>query len=286
MNTRTPNRAHERQSFFKYMSAATARTVLANRSLRWSSPILFNDPFGVPRELSFGLTPKSIVDAFPQLMADMINRPPDDTSELNAGVKLIVDTVKKGVSEEVKAELLAGLREVAASHNPTGAGMDALRAIWRSSLIDLRILCLSEGPAHMAMWYHYADQYSGAVLEFRCCDARDSAWLAARPVIYSHEKPAIYTSEGWAKLLMRPPKISVKALLDLATYTKSSDWSYEHEWRVTSVKRPNDSGPFTDYKFHAEEFAEILLRKPEGRHGLCRAGVCAKNNRNESEYES
>jgi len=241
------------------MPAATARIVLANRSLRWSSPILFNDPFDVPRELSFGLSPKSIVEAFPPLLADLINHPPEDTSELNAGVKLIVDTVKNGIPEEVKAELLEGLRESAASHNPTSQGMDALRAIWRSSLIDLRILCLSEGPAHMAMWYHYADQYRGAVLEIRCSDALDSAWLAARPVSYSQEKPAIYTSEGWARLLMRPPKIGVKALLNLATFTKSSDWSYEHEWRVNSVKRPNDSGPFTDYKFHPEEFAAIYL---------------------------
>jgi hypothetical protein len=33
------------------MSAATARIVLADRKLRWSSPILFNDPFDVPREM-------------------------------------------------------------------------------------------------------------------------------------------------------------------------------------------------------------------------------------------
>jgi hypothetical protein len=256
---RSPNRLHERQSFFKYLPADTARIVLAARSLRWSSPVLFNDPFDVPRELSFGLTPKSIVEAIPPLMANLVNHPPDDTSNLNDGIRIIVETVKRGISEDLKAELLEGLRESAAAQCPSSESMDALRDIWRSSLIDLRILCFSESPAHMAMWHHYADKYRGAVLEFRCSDAHDSAWLAARPVTYSLEKPAIYTSEGWASLLMLRSNIGVKHLLDLATYTKSSDWSYEQEWRITSTKRPADTGPFTDYKFHPEEFAAIYL---------------------------
>ncbi len=49
-----PNRQNDRKSFFKYMSPGTAKTVLENSTLRWSSPILFNDPFDVPREMSSG----------------------------------------------------------------------------------------------------------------------------------------------------------------------------------------------------------------------------------------
>ncbi len=60
---RSKNRTHDRQNFFKYMSSGTAKIVLSNRSLRWSSPVLFNDPFDVPREMSFGLTPVEIVQA-------------------------------------------------------------------------------------------------------------------------------------------------------------------------------------------------------------------------------
>jgi hypothetical protein len=94
---RSPNRTHERHSFFKYMSAATAHRVLTNRSLRWSSPILFNDPFDVPREISFGLTPDDIVDALALRMSDLIAHPPNDTGDLEQGVRLIVETVKSGI---------------------------------------------------------------------------------------------------------------------------------------------------------------------------------------------
>jgi hypothetical protein len=48
---RSPNRRHDRQVFYKYMTARTARIVLSTRKLRWSSPLMFNDPFDVTQEL-------------------------------------------------------------------------------------------------------------------------------------------------------------------------------------------------------------------------------------------
>jgi hypothetical protein len=253
------NRSHDRQSFFKYMSAITANHILTSRSLRWSSPILFNDPFDVPRELSFGLMPKDIVEALSRRMIDLIDHPPDDTSTLEPNVRLIIDTVKSGISLDLKAQLLNGIKETATLHCPSSENMDALRAMWRSFIPDFRILCLTESPAHLAMWYHYANQYHGVVLEFRCDDVLDSPWLAARPVTYPKAKPAVYTADGWATLLTMPLELAIRTMIDLATYTKAPDWSYEREWRITSFKRPNDTGPFTDYKFHEAELVAIYL---------------------------
>jgi hypothetical protein len=39
------------ERFFKYMSRQTAKIVLANRTLRWSTPALLNDPFDVQFDL-------------------------------------------------------------------------------------------------------------------------------------------------------------------------------------------------------------------------------------------
>ena len=131
--------------------------------------------------------------------------------------------------------------------------------MWRSFIPDFRILCFTESPDHVAMWYHYADKYQGAVLEFRCDDELDSAWLAARPVTYPVEKPTVYTADGWAKLLTMPQEVAIRTIVDVSTFTKAPDWSYEREWRITSFKRPTDTGPFTDYKFHPSELAAIYL---------------------------
>ena len=241
------------------MSAATAGLVLAHRTLRWSSPILFNDPFDVPRELSFGITPEDLVHALVRRVTLLIRHPPEDTSNLKPNLQLIADTVRKGISPEMMQELLAGLTEVDASHRPTSERMDALRAMWKSWLPDHRILCLTVNASHAAMWYHYADQYRGAVLEFRCIDELDSAWLAAKPLTYPAAKPAIYTADGWAELITMPNEAAIRAILDTATYTKSSDWSYECEWRVGTFKRSTDTGYFTDYPFNSHELAAVYL---------------------------
>ena len=257
--TQSPNRTQSRLNFFKYMSVATASSVLTNHSLRWSSPVLFNDPFDVPREMSFGITPAEIIDAGARRIMALLEYPPEETSHLELKLRLIVETVKKGISDELKAQLLAGLKETSASHKPTEASMDALRELWRSWIPELRILCLTDSPAHAAMWYHYADQYKGAVLEFRCVDELSSAWLAAKPVTYPEAKPAVYTADGWAELLSMQQELAIQKMLDLSTYTKAPDWSYENEWRITSFKRPTDTGLFTDYTFSPLELAGVYL---------------------------
>lgn len=48
---RSPNRKHDRQYFYKYVSAEVAKIILARKELRWTSPLLFNDPFDVSQEL-------------------------------------------------------------------------------------------------------------------------------------------------------------------------------------------------------------------------------------------
>jgi hypothetical protein len=256
---RSPNRTHNHESFFKYMSVATATKVLQRCTLRWSSPLLFNDPFDVPRELSFGLTPEDIVRALARRMSSLIEHPPEDTSDLEPKVRLIVDTVKRGISAEVKAQLLVGLADSAETLRPTGQSMEALREMWRQWIPQFRILCLTESPAHAAMWYHYADQYRGVVLELRCDDELDSAWLGAKPVTYPTPKPAVYTADGWAELLTTPGGLAIEKLLTVATYTKAPDWSYENEWRITSFMRPPETGLFTDYRLQPRELARVYL---------------------------
>lgn len=248
------------------MSAPTAAIVLKNRTLRWSSPVLFNDPFDVPRELSFSLTPVNIVQALARRVAALIKEPPRDTSNLESELCLVIDAVKSGISEELKARLIESAQESGKTHRPTGQGMETLREMWRNWLPQFRILCLTESPEHAAMWYHYADQYRGVVLELRCADEHDSAWLAAKPVTYPRLKPLVYTAEGWAELLTLRHEIAVRTILETAIYTKAPDWEYEGEWRTMTFKRKDDTGLFTDYKLHPEELSAVYFGPRISRH--------------------
>lgn len=219
----------------------------------------------------FGVTPEEVFKALGEKLAKLIENPPEDTTPFHANLRTILDALKKDISREVKSELLTGVANLVASHRPNGSTMDELREHWRIWLPDHRILCLTESPDHAAMWYHYGDRYCGVVLEIKCVDELDSAWLAARPVTYPPEKPAIYTVEGWADLLCLPQEMAIKSIFDTATYTKAPDWSYEKEWRVASFKRPEETGHFSDYKFDRSELAAIYfgpMISPEDRLSL------------------
>jgi hypothetical protein len=241
------------------MPASTASLVLRNSTFRWSAPELFNDPFDVPRELSFGIEPKQMSKASAQRIAALIMSPPADTSDLSPLLRLIIDTVKRGISEKAMQALLSGLEDEIGGDTSSGESLEAMRTMWRNTLPNFRILCLTENPAHASMWHHYADQYRGVVIELRCVDELDSPWVAAKPVTYPQEKPLVYTAEGWAELLSLRQDLAIRRMLDLATYTKSPEWEYEAEWRLVSTKRPHEMGNHSDYKFHPDEIGGIYL---------------------------
>jgi hypothetical protein len=135
------------------MSADVARLVLTNRTLSWSSPLLFNDPFDVPRELSFGIAADALVQALAQRMTQLIETPPDDTTWLEPKLQLIIETVKKGISAELRNEMISGLQDIASWHRPEGRSMYEMRDLWKSWLPNHRVLCLTESATHAAMWY-------------------------------------------------------------------------------------------------------------------------------------
>ena len=146
----SPNRLHDRKSFIKYMSAQTATKVLQNSSLRWSSPLLFNDPFDVPRELSFGITADELHLAAERTLTKLLLSPPTDTSGFDPKLRVILDVIKTGVPDELKSKMVAAIKNEGGARETVSTAMEELRAIWRQDLPNYRILCLTESPKHAA----------------------------------------------------------------------------------------------------------------------------------------
>ncbi len=61
--TRSPSR----ENFYKCMTARVAKVVLTTRRLRWSSPLLFNDPFDVTQELRLNFDEQGLDAALNEL---------------------------------------------------------------------------------------------------------------------------------------------------------------------------------------------------------------------------
>lgn len=86
---------------------------------------------------------------------------------------------------------------------------------------------MSETHDNILMWSHYAENHTGAVIEFRAAQEVDSPLLVAQPVRYSEEMPRL----SYDIFTMGSAKARLE-ILNTVTLSKSRVWAYEKEWRV------------------------------------------------------
>ena len=55
---------HNREFFYKYVTSETALLILKNRTLRYRSPVTFNDPFDTQTRVSYGFEMVDFMEYF------------------------------------------------------------------------------------------------------------------------------------------------------------------------------------------------------------------------------
>lgn len=253
-----PLRVHDREEFYKYMSATTALAVLGNKTLRWSSPAEFNDPFDVPVELAHDIAPLEIKSKIGEVLISLFRDETIDLSRFSEKVQVASQLVRR-VDKHTQAEIEEAILEEVNKTFEKSESLEELRSHWRELIPDFRILCFSTVNDAASMWYHYAGKYSGVVVEISCSDELDSPWLLAKPVDYPIDPPDLFSAKGWAELLMMPIEKAFENVLDAYTYNKTPDWRYEEEWRITSFKRAEEVGTISDYPLNPLHFTKIYL---------------------------
>ena len=250
---------HDRAHFYKYTSAETAKIIVCNRTLRWSSPILFNDPFDITQQLRLQFDTDSLKKAVTDRFAALIETgAPEDTK--NPAIKallMLVGSARSGVRLEMAEELRRD-----GSEPPTAgqsSSFEALGEMWSKIVPTFRVLCLSEQYDTTSMWLHYCDSYRGVVLRFSAIDELDSPFLVARPVQYQDEAPKIASVEEWAKCITGESEHEHTVLFEEYLFVKTSDWTYEREWRIFDMARPGETDHYADYPFHPKELTGIYF---------------------------
>ena len=248
-----------RQVFFKYMKATVAKTVLATRCLRWSSPLLFNDPFDVTQELRLNFDEHGLNAAVTDRVTWLIEHAEPATCNVKHPFfgSLIRSAMRQAT--DARQKMARELREGLNGSTPGQAAvLQELKDLWSALVPTFRILCLSELNDVAPMWHHYADKYQGVVLEFFALEEVDSAFQGARPVVYQ-DAPSIAKASAWVSSMLREGDTRWQDLFMEYLYVKTPAWSYEKEWRIPTGRRPDDSDLFGDYGFHPRELTAIYF---------------------------
>ncbi len=196
------------------------------------SPLSFNDPFDVKREIDYGFDHEEIrqplVDEFTKIIMNPDNHPLLGTSIFGQ----VISYYRQVVSNDQKRELLGMMDDL------VDQGMTRVEQVmrsgteqWRATLSILRILCLSEVPDSAPMWTHYSDEHRGAVIGLKGVAEIDSVFLVAAPIIYEEPGKFLFTKEDWIRHLTGQIPL-VENIQEHMLYRKGLDWSYEKEWRL------------------------------------------------------
>lgn len=253
-------RAHDRSHFYKYMSIETAIKVISNRSLRWSSPLKFNDPFDHQIGFSFAFTGREFGEALDREMERIVfdGKVSFKSPTPFSALAMRLHAAKGRLAKDEIMKDLAGATDEIAGNMP--ALVDKLHADVQQHLTHSRVLCVSEKNDNVVMWSHYADEHRGVVLQLRCVEEIDNTLLAARKVKYSRQFPSFPSLESYVRHLTGEEPMDLSKLSWEIAYTKHEDWSYENEWRVhiPLLREPPGNG-YSTFKENPRVFGNVYL---------------------------
>lgn len=185
-------KTHNKQFFYKYVSANTVRLILENNKLQYSSPSIFNDPFDVQTSAGYAFDPD---DLFSLL-----------SKKMSIGVEEFVEMFK----EEYKR----------------------LDEWWKLVVKCSRVFCVAEENDNLLMWAHYADDHKGAVIKFECLPDIGNSLCVAKKVKYVDKPPVLAEIDEYIESLVGEHEIDYGSLFIDLFISKSDHWNYEKEWRV------------------------------------------------------
>lgn len=247
--------------FYKYASPETALAVLRRCTVRYSSPLKFNDPFdqqvGLHFDFDLSNFPDKLIDRYEFLAKNpqvKLVDPEDSVGKFIAFIRgkypehgfprqMFDVYIKPLLSDAVNA--MAQTRADFERH-------------WLDSLGATRTFCVSEEKDNLLMWAHYAKDHKGAVLEFWSLPDEDNALSVARKVEYSKDPPAFFTQDEFLDDFCGIRRLDTTELTRRSIHTKSDHWRYEKEWRVyfPFSEKP---GLYEDVNLRASEFKAVYF---------------------------
>ena len=256
--TSVPPGWNDRLHFFKYMSAATAKIVLENRTLRWSAPKKLNDPFDIQFNMEIRAAPHEVKEKALDLLWQVHDGrlEPSLDNPLGAVFGLLrqynIPLSKEDIVKEFGAAFDEGFDRMLAKLPEVHE--EAARIVE-----DNKILCLTTRPDNHLMWSHYADAHQGVVLRFRSIPALNAPYGMAKPVQCVDEIPPLLDEEQLARLFAGVFSLQDAGILDRTIYTKSRHWEYEEEWRISAGAGRNPGVQFEDCPFGKNELDGVIF---------------------------
>ncbi|MCX5870427.1 MAG: DUF2971 domain-containing protein [Deltaproteobacteria bacterium] len=252
---------HGKPHFFKYCTSDTLEKVLTNRTFKWSSPTLFNDPFDIQTDFRFGFEVDDFQEPLIQEQIEIVWGDNEPKGNINHPIfKAMLEARKTRIMNpgfRTRAEYEKFFRKIYPKYKKEEENLRELKRWWKKLSEGLRVYCVSEVHDDPLLWAHYADQHSGAVIKHKVIPKK-YAICAAMPVRYDDQIPMIADIDTYIKHITGQQELDVKEIFINFTTTKSNHWAYEKEWRCLGPAQ-NSKELFDLRNFAPEEIEAIYF---------------------------
>ena len=236
-------KTHDRDVFFKYATAETAKLILRDLTLRWSSPAVFNDPFDTQLDLQFGFEPDEFIEPMQRAFGALVFADEEPTWVLSEKIGPVVRMLRLVRHKLSRDEFVRQAREgLAEGTRDVVRTLGLVRDSWPEYVRRMRVLCVGEEHDNILMWSHYAYHHRGVAITLRCIPERDTPLCAAKPIIYSSTIPVVAGLDEYVRHCTGESRLAFDQTFFDLTFTKSAHWSYEREWRCWVLARPGEEG--------------------------------------------
>lgn len=246
------------ESFFKYTTYTTAKIVLENQTLRWSTPATLNDPYDIQFNLQINFDRNKVLeDSLAKLWkaftGEIVGHP---QSRMTAAINLMRPLLQEIPKEHFMRQMADGIKQSFASMDKN---INETYRLTREQLATTKILCLTDSPTSQLMWAYYADSNKGVALRFQDEEGADSPYSSARQMSYKRDIPALFEEDELSDFLAGLTIFDQTKRIDTLIYTKSDAWRHENEWRIFAGDGRDKHAPFEDIAFGAKELTGIIF---------------------------
>ncbi|MGA3083359.1 MAG: DUF2971 domain-containing protein [Thermodesulfobacteriota bacterium] len=256
------------EGLYKYLNYEGAEKTLENCAVKFSSPIVLNDPFDISIGDILGLEIKEFMQSLP---AEFFNFLLNDFDYRNLTSKLkdrkdqiiILNQLLKPLPDDYKKELFA---EFIKNPIENRDDWDRLIKITQGIVTEIQkvfnsygIFCSSKTKDSTLMWSHYGNHHEGVVLKFQPDIKKDSFFLASKSINYSQARPVFYKSSKdllQSYLTNEPP---IDTMIEKIIFTKSLDWAYEMEYRIAIPDLIPNGKKYVTLNFNPKELSAIYF---------------------------
>lgn len=216
-------------SYFKYTTLGTTKLIIENKSLRWSSPLQFNDI----EECQFVPYSKESFEKANREYYDVLTRIAKgetleyDYNKFSPITNMIIGMIQISLQQKTFDSSSVIDQVINLASNPEA---DFREYINKGLIKVFRILCVTNKYDNKLMWAHYGDQHYGCVIELSDLYIERPYNLNEGKVEY-HEN--LHPKTNSLDLLLYGERQELRDLIIKdVIFSKRSPWSYEEEYRL------------------------------------------------------